>query len=263
MWLATFILLAVALTGGAVFELGGQRIKGHLSLVLAFGGAYLIGLIFTHLVPEAYAMSGKTGWYVVLGFLLQGLLEYGSKGIEHGHSHSLESVHGHSHGKVLPLGAFISLCLHALIESMPLAEGSGHGAHAGHDHAGHVHVHVADLASLDWQLLLGLGLHKLPVALVLMALMHGLGVGVWKRWTMLIIFGLMPLAGMGLYDVLIHSGASWVNTLPMVTQGLVIGILLHISTTILFEADEGHRFNLQKLLATIVGLGLAVVTVGL
>ena len=40
-------------------------------------------------------------------------------------------------------------------------------------------------------------------------------------------------------------------------NALVIGIFLHISTTILFEASEGHRFNLSKLVAICLGVLIA------
>ena len=38
---------------------------------------------------------------------------------------------------------------------------------------------------------------------------------------------------------------------------LIIGMLLHISTTILFESNIGHRFNLQKLISIISGQRIA------
>ena len=34
---------------------------------------------------------------------------------------------------------------------------------------------------------------------------------------------------------------------------VVLGMFLHISTTILFESDESHKFNLKKLIVIIVG----------
>jgi hypothetical protein len=36
-------------------------------------------------------------------------------------------------------------------------------------------------------------------------------------------------------------------------MAMVIGIFLHISTTILFESSDGHNFSTQKILAIIVG----------
>ena len=247
MWFASLILLAVALSGAAVFEWFGDRLKPHLPLILAFGGAYLIGMIFTHLVPETYALDAHAGWFVLLGFLFQGFLEYLSQGIEHGHVHEHEAKSPH-----IPWAIVISLCLHAFIESMPLTEATGH---AGHDHAGH--VHLVDLATLNHALLMGLILHKFPVALVLMGMLRALQVEKLMRWFLIGLFGAMPLAGMACYEWLAHSSGTWTTMLPVVTGGVLIGILLHISTTILFETGDGHRFNLSKLAVTLAGLGLS------
>lgn len=257
MWLAGLILLAIALLGAGAYDRFGNYLKAHLSLILAFGGAFLIGLIFNHLVPETYAMGSNVGWIVVLGFLLQGILEYGSQGIEHGHLHH----HEHTGSARMPWAMFASLCLHALIESMPLhGEDHGHGHDHGHDHHGHVHLH--GIEGVDMALMIGLILHKFPVALVLMGMLDALGIKRAHRWLAMLTFGLMPIIGMLLYDVLLHSGAAWSAHVPVWSGGILIGILLHISTTILFEAGDGHRFNRNKLVATIAGLVLAVLTTG-
>lgn len=255
MILAFVVLMLVALGGALTYELAGKQLKGRLPLVLAFGGAYLIGLIFLHLVPEAYAHGGQIGWYVLLGFLLQVVLEWMSKGLEHGHVH-LPSGSNTS----MPWGIYISLCLHALIESMPLTEAGGHD----HGH-GHAHVHAGELVwdQLNTQLLMGLGLHKFPVALVLMGMLAALGMSRWRRWGMLVLFGAMPLLGMGVYEVLVHSSFSWAPQVPAVTEGLLIGILLHIATTILFETGDGHRVNLAKMGVIVLGLGMAALSLGL
>jgi hypothetical protein len=44
-------------------------------------------------------------------------------------------------------------------------------------------------------------------------------------------------------------------------MAVVIGIFLHISTTILFESSENHRFNLQKFVVIILGTLMALGTV--
>ncbi len=262
MWLAALILMSIALAGAAAYDRFGKYLQNHLSIILAFGGAFLIGIIFNHLVPETYAMDPKVGWIVVLGFLLQGFLEYGSQGIEHGHVHA----HAPQSQSKMPWAMFFSLCLHAFIESMPLhseSAGGGHGhdhSHA-HEHAGHIHLHAIE--GVDLALLLGLILHKFPVALVLMGLLDALGISRRKRWGALVVFGLMPLLGMMAYNGMMSMGGLWASQLPVWAGGILIGILLHISTTILFEASDGHRFNRNKLLATVAGLILAVLTSGI
>jgi fucose permease len=42
-----------------------------------------------------------------------------------------------------------------------------------------------------------------------------------------------------------------------IVMAMVVGIFLHISTTILFESDEKHGFNLFKFIAIILGVGIA------
>lgn len=43
-------------------------------------------------------------------------------------------------------------------------------------------------------------------------------------------------------------------------NGLLVGILLHIATTILFETADGHEFNARKFLTVLLGLGLSLFT---
>lgn len=40
-------------------------------------------------------------------------------------------------------------------------------------------------------------------------------------------------------------------------SAIVVGILFHISSTIIFESSEGHKFNLAKMLVIILGIVLA------
>jgi hypothetical protein len=40
---------------------------------------------------------------------------------------------------------------------------------------------------------------------------------------------------------------------------IVVGMFLHISTTIIFETNENHKFNLAKLTAILLGVGLTFV----
>ena len=258
-------LLLVALVGGLILEVLGDKAMNNLPIILAFGGAYIMGLIFLHLVPEAFGFNSIAGIFVLVGFLVQIFLEYISKGLEHGH------VHHSGHGKVLnvlPWAAIFSLCIHAFLESMPLAEGAVAVSNMGHQvHSmgnTHNHVHVDGSMAIGSALFIGLAIHKLPVALVLMGLMKSIGSSSLVRWGLLSMFGLMPLFGMYFYDTILHSGASilpgGVGAFIAATQGLVIGILLHVATTVLFESGEGHHFHFKKLTATLIGLGLAYVT---
>lgn len=204
-----------------------------LRLLLSFSGAFLLGVVFLHMLPELYAEEGTViGLWVLGGFLLQVVLEFFSHGIEHGHMH----VHA-APGKALPLVTLLSLCLHSFTEGMPFAD--------------------PDVAG-DTPFLLGVLLHKMPMAVALAAVLQRSGAQATQTWTMLIVFALAaPLgiatghwAGEGIGQHFLHH-----------MLGLAIGMLLHISTTIIFESAPEHRFNAGRSAAVLLGATLAVLLV--
>jgi uncharacterized membrane-anchored protein len=48
----------------------------------------------------------------------------------------------------------------------------------------------------------------------------------------------------------------WLNS--EIILAVVVGMFLHISTTIIFETSENHKFNLMKLIAIFIGCGLVL-----
>lgn len=75
-----------------------------------------------------------------------------------------------------------------------------------------------------------------------------------QAWLILLAFGLMTPIGvfLGLGITTEQLGLN-VNMI----LAIVVGMFLHISTTIIFETTENHKFNLLKLLSILVGVGLA------
>ena len=239
------ILFLVAMVGAALGEAMGQSLRRQLPLLLAFGGAFLLGLCFVHLLPEAFEANGHAGMWVIGGFLVQLGLEYLSKGLEHGH------VQGNRFSTL----AFLSLCLHAFIEAMPfgleyLSE-RVHDHH-GQGHHGHYHDHAGESG---WGLLFGIGLHKLPVAIALMTILNTTAMSRMRRWTWATVFAMVPFLGILLSRNLPHDAATF-----GALNGLLVGILLHIATTILFETSEGHEFNSRKFPIVLLGLALSWMT---
>jgi len=209
-----------------------------LKLLIAFSGAYLLSITALHLLPEVFIGDDRGayfGAFVLVGFFIQVMLEYLSGGIEHGHEHT----HKHSG---LPIGLMIGLCLHAFLEGMPLG-----GGDAGHSHHGHEHSHGHGAEPL----LLGIVLHKYPVAMVFLATLLNSGLGKPKAFGLLAIFAAMAPLGTLL------SGVEVVGQFQRESLAIVIGIFLHVSTTILFESSEGHRFNAYKIMAIAAGLALS------
>ena len=217
---------------GASYFLFNKTNVYFLKLSLAFTGAFLFAISVLHLMPEVYQHTGSSiGIFILFGFFFQIILEFFSEGIEHGHTH----VHKH-HANTFPFTMMISLCIHSFIEGMPLSQ------------------KFVDTHSL----FLGILLHHLPVAFALVSMLIASGISRSKSLLYLALFALMVPAG-SLFSNLVGSGI-----VPDISKyydqlmAVVIGIFLHISTTILFESNNDHRFNLYKL-GTITAGGLVAV----
>ena len=234
----TYILLAgvVMLGGGLVYFLK-EKITSGLRYLLAFSGAFMLGIAALHLIPEVYASHDKSiGIFVLLGFLVQLVLEYFSQGIEHGHIHAHKNASSKFFAPLL-----ISLCIHAFLEGLPLANET-----LGHNHS-HGFVH-----SDEHSFLISILLHKFPIAIALMTLFIKSDVEIKRAFFWLFVFSLMaPLGNLvALYYMdFFEANGNIMNKI----LALVVGMFLHISTTILFETDESHKFNLAKLILVISG----------
>ncbi|WP_293872163.1 ZIP family metal transporter [Flavobacterium sp.] len=213
-------LLSVLL--GYVIAIGLKpKAKTNLKLLLAFSGSFLLSLTVMHLVPDVYQSPTKNvGFFIMLGILFQIVLEFFSKGAEHGH------VHGHDTMTQMPWLLFISLCIHAFLEGFPV----------GHHH---------DLAY-------GIAIHHLPIAIILTTFFLN------AKLNKIVLFIFMLT-----FAVMTPLGTLTSNNLPILNHyytqitAIVIGILFHISSTIIFESSEGHKFNIAKVSMIILGIVLA------
>ena len=222
------LLFASVIAGAIVVEIFKPKKGRSIQLLLTFSGAYLLAISLLHLLPELFANNPteKIGIFILGGFLIQILLEYFSQGIEHGHFHK---------SNVIPFSVLISLCLHALLEGVPL----------GGDLQEHTHN----------ALLYGIVLHKMPVAIVLMTCFLQSNMKKSRAYILLFLFAIM--APLGVYSGNIFGALSFYHNEIL---AIVIGIFLHISTTILFESTDGHRFSFTKIITIIVGTLLAILS---
>lgn len=195
--------------------------KNNLKLLLAFSGSFLLSITVMDLLPEVYESNHHSvGIFIMVGILFQIILEFFSKGAEHGH------VHGHDKIKQMPWLLFISLCIHAFLEGFPV----------GHHH---------DLAY-------GIAIHHLPIAIILTTFFLNAELNKTALFVFMISFAFMTPLGTFISD-----------SVPSITQyyteitAVVIGILFHISSTIIFESSEGHKFNIAKISMIILGILLA------
>lgn len=246
--------------------------KKTIKLLLAFSGSFLLTMTVSHLLPEVYAyvIEGnhiettivennnsshnhkheyhdhshdhtshdnhnhtetdnsnqhnhdhdamkQIGLFIMLGIVFQIILEYFSKGAEHGH------VHVHEKMTSMPWLLFGSLCLHALFEGMPVSQ----------------HTHLA------W----AIAIHHFPIAIILTLFFLQAELNKKFVFMFMIVFAIMTPLG-----TYLSTNLSFLIDYYVPISAFVIGILFHISSTIIFESSEGHKFNLAKLLAIIIGI---------
>lgn len=240
------LFLSVFLGGGLGLWFDRSNRLWALPLVLSFSGAYLLSLAALHLLPGVFHENGReAGMWLLLGFLVQLLLESLSQGIEHGHIHVERDAPPWFAWQIM-----IGLCLHAFLEGLPL--GSYEAFTELHAHDGHGAANPAGNP-----LLYGIILHKAPAAFALTALLRRSGF----RWGVILIClaifsACSPLAA-GL-SAFAQLDARWIQRL----MALVVGSFLHIATTILFEADSRHHHGIgwRKLLVIFLGGGLAALS---
>ncbi len=235
------ILFFTAFLGGLI-PLWFRKIQiQQYKLTLVFAGAYLFGITVVHLLPEVFhgpANATLIGAFVLGGFFLQQFLEHLTTGIEHGHMHT------HNQHGIKPRSGFLlmaGLTLHAFLEGTILV----------HPHPGHAHDHETSA------LLLGIVLHKTPAAFALMTVLLHDSKSIRVPVILLIIFCLASPLGLLAGELLIHN--AWLDEAAFTLLfALVCGNFLHISTTIVFESNLDHKFNLKKLIISVLGAGVAV-----
>lgn len=229
-WKLCVLFFCAFLGGAAIFLVKSDKSK-LLKLILSFSGAYLFAITVLHLIPDAFSGPDKSeiGIFILVGFLLQVFLEQFSEGVEHGH------IHKHHDGHIFPFGIMISLCLHAFLEGMPLAKEQHN------------------------ELIFGISLHHIPAAFALGSILMQ---NHFKKGSIIIylaVFAIMAPLGfyvsLGLSNGSIGGVEAYFNKI----MGVVIGIFLHISTTILFESSADHKINLRKMIAVLLGIGVALI----
>lgn len=233
---------------------GKKMLSSHMvSYISTFGGAFLLASCFINLVPHMYlegyatpTLGFKVGAAAMIGFMVQILLEQLTHGVEHGHHHDHQHHHeadhdhemeyevpahrlDHTHCTVYGehahstpiLGLMLGLCIHSFIEGMPMVDGEG-DIHQG--------------------LLWGIVLHNIPIALVLLSLCMSNRYSTWRTLLLMATFAVMtPLGSMtGLYLLADNE------VLSCLMMGVVVGILLHVSVSILFDHDH-NKFSWMKL----------------
>lgn len=161
----------------------------------------------------------QTGVFIALGILLQIVLEFFSRGAEHGHLHHNDDRSGFS-GML-----FLSLGIHAFLEGIPLAENP----------------------DVVW----GISIHKIPIALIFGSFLLSSGRTRLESWIIVVVFALLTPLGT------VFGNLSALQQVYPYLLALVIGMILHVSTIILFESSKDHTVNLKRFGVIVLGMVLA------
>ncbi|WP_139959641.1 ZIP family metal transporter [Flavicella sediminum] len=225
------LLILSVLVGMAVVSIFKPK-QLFVRLLLSFSGAYLLAITILHLVPEVYGNTHghvhshsprHIGIFILAGIIIQSILESFSKGAEHGH------IHLHSKSKSFPWLLFVSLSIHAFSEGIP--------------------VGYATESNLLWAICI----HKIPISIVLATFLLNSSLKKSYSYLFILLFAMMSPLG-----VLLSEKLPLFITYHAEVTAITIGIFLHISTIILFESSENHKFNYSKFVAILCGLAIAL-----
>jgi zinc transporter ZupT len=234
--LLNIFLVAASLAGGSIPLMFKGISDKRMQALLAFSGAFLLGITCLHLAPESFQeLGGKAGLYLLLGFFLQLFIQNLTHGTEHGHTH----IHTHDHH--IPIGSILfGMTVHAFMEGLPL------GFHYRHE-------------ATEPALYLAVAAHKLPEAMLVASLVASTR-GRSRAWLVLLVFSLVtPVAGL----IANQLGVRYYFVSRLVTAliPIVAGSFLHIATTIFYESGtRQHHLTWQKILSMALGVGMALVT---
>lgn len=219
LFMTIIILLIISVLTGAFL---GKYFSNRESLaksLLVFSAGFLITICLNEVFPEVYhSQISHIGLFVIGGVLLQMILEGLTKGFEHGH------FHHHTH--IIPFALMMGLFIHAFIEGIPLANES----------------------RVFSPYLLGILVHNIPISFIL-------GVYLFKEKVtksgilIITLFSLSSPLGM-------FFGHYFNPVLQPYFLAVVGGIFLHISAVIIFESNQSHQVNWNKIFLVILGVAL-------
>lgn len=231
------LFLSSMLSGVLLFVVG--RKERILKYVSIFGASFLFAVCFVHMLPEALGHSFhahahvhggglSAGMFVLLGFLLQLFLEFISKGAEHGHLH--DDNRRFSHNEYLSaLMMLLGVCIHAFLEGFAF---------------------VSD-GRFNYSLLSGVIIHNIPISMIIVASFMKVCTSRFMPFVYLAVFAMMGVLGS-----LFASSLAFLQDCQPYVLCFVVGILMHVSITTLFDSSESHQYNFIRFTIVVAAFAL-------
>ena len=218
--------LSVIIGSIIVLFLSKKAIQINSQLTLAFSGAFLLSITLFDLLPNIYLENvlnhnydqKLTGLMIMTGVLFQVILEFFSNNAKYDELDTNKNK--------LPWVLLISLSIHAFIEGFSIR--------------------------IDQNILYGIFIHKIPIAFIITTSLLSTKIKKFKILVFIIFFSLMTPFG-----TFVSNNSSQLLSYSSLIDSLVVGVLLHISTTILFKTSEGYKFNLVKMALVVAAIILA------
>ena len=208
--------------------------------LFALSAGYLLSFSFLKYLPNVYDQQNLAGgFFVLIGFITQIILEFFTGGIGHGHE-----IHTKNQVRKTDLVPFLSLVLMFLIEGYIIGLNLFNSPRLSNQ-----------IKDIQTALICGLIIYHLPVFLsiyrnnLLSSNSHKFNI--IKLTTCLIA---LPFGVFVAYFFYVFFNLN--HTLAM-TQFLV-GMLLNNSTLILFESSSDHKINTFKLISVFTGVLLSI-----
>ncbi|UOU98110.1 ZIP family metal transporter [Chryseobacterium daecheongense] len=225
--ISVLLLILSVIAGVFLGKYFGKKEKLAKNLLILSAG-FLITICLNEVFPQVYVSEESTnlGIFVILGVLLQMILEALTKGFEHGH------FHHHNENNILPMALMVGLFIHAFIEGIPLAN---------------------EKETLS-PYLLGILVHNIPISFILGAFLFNRNESKVPSYPSLLIIALFASASpLGML-----LGNYFNPDLQPYFLAIVGGIFLHISSVIIFESNKNHNIDWTKIGLVILGVMLAL-----
>ncbi len=215
------LLVASVLVGAALAFSFQAKFQPHLNTLLTLSGGFLLAVTLSEMLPESYVSMGKqAAFWVVVGWLIQIVIESFSQGFEHGHA-----AHFTDQNRRIVITA---LFVHAIFDGIPARS--------------HPYFLYAVL------------LHKIPISFMLVGLLMRERVSKMQLFLSLGVFA--AAAPLGAYLDTLY----WFVKNQRAILATASGAFLQISATILLESTgKHHQIKRVKAIALLIGLSLGLI----
>lgn len=210
----TILILILSVFLGSVIGFFLKKFKiNFVHYLLIYSAGFLLSFTFIELFPFLFYSNYIDSIYILIGILIQIVLEFFTKGIEHGHVFHYQ--------KKIPYTVIIGLFLHSFLEGIPIS-----------------------LKEKD--LLFAIFIHNIPVSFLLSYFLFKSQLKHIYAYIILFIFSIGGPMG-----ILLGNYIS--NNLKNKSLAIVSGIFLYISLLIIFENNKKHNFKIINIIWIIFG----------